>query len=1232
MTDITDPLHALPILSKTNHAAHCRRCLMGLPSTSTDLDATRLVIAFYCIGSLDLLGLLHDKTTEADRETWKAWLWDQYTSGRHGSGFRSSPYVKIREPSEYTLTYDTPHLIMTYAGILTLAILRDDFRRLERPSLVKLLRTCQREDGSFSTTPGDGETDMRSLYCAFAISMMLDDWSGINIPSAVKFIASCRTHEGGYGQSPFCEAHGGTTYLAIASLHLIPEEPRKSAGGLMTPFERTQTIRWLVQNQEPSGGFRGRTTKPADACYCFWCGASLEILGVKDLVDASALLRFIANCQYRFGGISKAPGDNADPYHTFLSLATVSMYTPRSDARYEGWRLQRLDPLLNVREETSWWIKGCPSVHATSTRPSGPSLRRRCFRQQRVKFPVCCLKPRLPNSAVEDQVLLSFQEWKEKQRNSGELKEQHVHGEDVREVAFSPNASKDNSLAHAQNDSSQTSPFQAEDPIPQSHQRYFRIPLTDRFNYASLDCSARVHAAHRSAKSPSAVLNSKRDRYMLSPCKAASGENQFIVVELCEDIRIDTVQLANFEFFSGVFKDFSVHVAKTDATNDKSWEDAGTFRAKNNRGIQSFHPPPSLRDFYRYIRIDFHSHYGNEYYCPVSLLRVYGLTHLEEYKWEQWEEQSKAKLDADARSSASGKGLDQLVDTPSITAVVEENVSSFPTPAAISFPGIDDDHPGSESVPSADTQTLLTDGHDWFIKNSQSETQLHDSLDIHLESQIPSVTTADASLFRNNVNSETFADTLPSDSTVYAPTSTSSGQSGSASSNQHLAQISSAPPASSSFHGGSHSNVMATNSTLTSPVISPTVAPSTSGESIYRVIMNRLTALEANHTLYARYIEQQNIAVRDLLKRLNEDVGRLEGIGRAHGQKHQRAVQEWERQRQQLQMEFRELLAVVEYLSDEITLEKRLGIAQLCLLLLVLVFMALTRGSRGEPLIQNEMTTSERPSKLKDLSGRLNLSIDRTKHLNSISSTEGDISNLSNQRLPHSSRMRADSGSGPGDEFMFPQPKMPLTSIDINLPPSSSANRLVDQDTDVRPRKISDSSRSRTPSFRRSIKRNVPHHLHLGPHTNFQYHGHQRTLTPSKSTIRQSMIGRSSSHPYEAYGYNALWSGVGSPRSARKSAKSAHLHEVVRTAPLRRNKDGGGDQMPRSSAADVHLMRTRHRHTSSDVPPVLVYDTDDRKHLFSGSNEVTGSAKDADDGNPESDQSAWEDADSITGE
>ena len=100
---------------------------------------------------------------------------------------------------------------MTYTALLALAILKDDFSKLDRPGLITLLRACQREDGrfvsrmihlcvpcslpavsSFTTTPKDGENDLRTLYCAFAISAMLNDWSGIDVERAKAFIASCR--------------------------------------------------------------------------------------------------------------------------------------------------------------------------------------------------------------------------------------------------------------------------------------------------------------------------------------------------------------------------------------------------------------------------------------------------------------------------------------------------------------------------------------------------------------------------------------------------------------------------------------------------------------------------------------------------------------------------------------------------------------------------------------------------------------------------------------------------------------------------------------------------------------------------------------------------------------------------------------------------------------------------------------------------------------------------------
>lgn len=198
--------------------------------------------------------------------------------------------------------------------------------------------------------------------------------------------------------------------------------------------------------------------------------------------------------------------------------------------------------------------------------------------------PICCLTPLPPVEPVEDEVLLSFEEWKEKQAALQALAK--VNGRDkeppsrtsshlVSGESASPIAEKMISSIPTELDPSLESDNENLSP-------HFQVPLTDRFNYASTDCSARVHLAHRSAKSPSSILSSKRDRYMLSPCSSPK-ENQFVVVELCEDIRIDTVQLANFEFFSGVFKDFSVSVAKT---YKEDWVDAGTYRAKNVRGVQ----------------------------------------------------------------------------------------------------------------------------------------------------------------------------------------------------------------------------------------------------------------------------------------------------------------------------------------------------------------------------------------------------------------------------------------------------------------------------------------------------------------------------------------------------------------------------------------------------------------------------------------------------------------------
>ncbi|KIK69925.1 hypothetical protein GYMLUDRAFT_531265 [Collybiopsis luxurians FD-317 M1] len=98
----------LPPLAGTAHAAHVKRCLTGLPSHQVDLDSARMAIAFYCIGSLDLLKMLQIKTTEYERESWREWIWQQQAHGQYGSGFRPSPFMSGSISSEVDLAMNFP--------------------------------------------------------------------------------------------------------------------------------------------------------------------------------------------------------------------------------------------------------------------------------------------------------------------------------------------------------------------------------------------------------------------------------------------------------------------------------------------------------------------------------------------------------------------------------------------------------------------------------------------------------------------------------------------------------------------------------------------------------------------------------------------------------------------------------------------------------------------------------------------------------------------------------------------------------------------------------------------------------------------------------------------------------------------------------------------------------------------------------------------------------------------
>lgn len=59
------------------------------------------------------------------------------------------------------------------------------------------------------------------------------------------------------------------------------------------------------------------------------------------------------------------------------------------------------------------------------------------------------------------------------------------------------------------------------------------------------------------------------------------------------------------------------------------WRFLGTMIASNEREVQSFPLAADESSYAKYVRVDMVSHYGNEHFCPLSLLRVIGASMME---------------------------------------------------------------------------------------------------------------------------------------------------------------------------------------------------------------------------------------------------------------------------------------------------------------------------------------------------------------------------------------------------------------------------------------------------------------------------------------------------------------------------------------------------------------------------------------------------------------------------
>jgi len=142
-------------------------------------------------------------------------------------------------------------------------------------------------------------------------------------------------------------------------------------------------------------------------------------------------------------------------------------------------------------------------------------------------------------------------------------------------------------------------------------------------NYASSEC-AKVIESNPEAKKSSHIINEMIDEYMLNPCKTKI----WFVIELCEIIQATQIEIANYELYSSTLKDFTVYFSDSYPASD--WKPIGHFTATDTRSLQTFEL--NQLGFGKFIRVELNSHYGNEHYCVISEVKVYGASMVDEYE------------------------------------------------------------------------------------------------------------------------------------------------------------------------------------------------------------------------------------------------------------------------------------------------------------------------------------------------------------------------------------------------------------------------------------------------------------------------------------------------------------------------------------------------------------------------------------------------------------------------
>ncbi|KAL5629392.1 hypothetical protein BROUX41_001999 [Berkeleyomyces rouxiae] len=629
-----------------------------------------------------------------------------------------------------------------------------------------------------------------------------------------------------------------------------------------------------------------------------------------------------------------------------------------------------------------------------------------------------------PDATAESRPFMSFEQWKEemmrKRDNEGiEIADQHAkdlprwldvthklqlsHHDEPAVRTLRPSSTK---VTHTNADAQSTA---AAADVLADEVKLLYHPSKDagktckeRFSYASFDSGATVLKTTSGAKNAKAILRENKDSYMLLEC---ATKNKFVIIELSDDILVDTVVIANFEFFSSMVRLFRVSASDRFPVKPDKWVDLGTFEARNSRDIQAF-LVENPRIYARYIRIEFLSHYGTEYYCPLSLVRIHGTTMIESWK--------EAESIVDEPPLIDDAAQHQAGEIPTSERVHDEH--NEPVERDDSGDNIrenDDIHTLDYAAENLNLSRATEPGDSYQSPNRAFPSHIffsahafecpiqaapNNSLGARSTSGTPvplNATTIPVPETAQNLklsatDQNNGADSKPQAHTTVGDTGIVSSVASTTSGTSSTTTVSPEIP--------TESVVNTTISATTKPIESTPIRSKSSNpsptplvqESFFKSVSKRLQHLETNVTWSIRYLEEQSYYIQEalskadqqqrvkldlLLGNLNDTI--LEEVRMLRFQYEQiweLAAAALEAQRVQSEKEIVALGSRLNVLAEEVVFQKRMSIGQSVLLLSCLVLVIFSRSVIASPMEWTQLPPSrnvqERVEPLRKASSR----------------------------------------------------------------------------------------------------------------------------------------------------------------------------------------------------------------------------------------------------------------------